>query len=398
MAGDVAETRRGPLRVGLEVEVIPVSASTGRRVPPWSPAEPSTVTLLDALAAHHAWSRCVAPSGAPAYRTSTGGRWSFEPGGQLEYSSPPFTSVDALLQDVECNVATVSREASARGIRLLARGVDPFNAPQHAPLVLEGERYRRMAAHFGRLGPAGHCMMCQTAAVHVNVDPVAPTPSSWRVANAMAPVLLATFANSRRYAGAETGARSWRAEQWRRLDPRRTGVFGPCAEPGEAYLDFALDAPAFLLGDAEDARPFREWLPAGVGVEAFERHLSTLFPEARPRGYLELRSFDALPLRFLPAACVLVVGVLQDPRSLAHALELLPTPTGDHLSIAGGSGLSDPGLGTLAGELATLGLEGAARLGPEVVGVPSLESAEAFFQELTRQGRDPGDVPGDDVL
>jgi glutamate--cysteine ligase len=234
--------------------------------------------------------------------------------------------------------------------------------------------------------------------VHVNVDPVAPTPTSWRVANAMAPVLVAAFANSPRYGGKLTGARSWRAEQWRRLDPRRTGVFAPSGEPVREYLQFALDAPAFLLDDPEEARPFREWLTAGVSLEAFDRHLTTLFPEVRPRGYLELRSFDALPLRYLPAATVLVVGVLQDPESLASALELLPMPGLDLLCLSGRSGLQDPRLGALARELFSLALQGAGRLGHGVVGPRSLELALGFLEELSARGRDPGDVPGDDVL
>jgi hypothetical protein len=59
--------------------------------------------------------------------------------------------------------------------------------------------------------------------------------------------------------------------------------------------------------------------------------------------------------------------------------------------------LQDPRLGALAPELFSLGLQGAARLGHEVVGRRSLELAESFFQEFTVQGRDPGDLPEDDL-
>jgi glutamate--cysteine ligase len=372
------------------VEAIPIDAVTRLPVPLRSETAPSTLTALEALADRHGWVRLTSAAGAPAFRVASGGQLSFEPGGQLEYSTPPFETVTALLADVEQVLIELERECTSRGIRLLARGVDPFNRPEAAPLQLGGERYARMAAHFARLGPAGHCMMCQTAALHVNVDPVAPTTLAWRAANAMAPVLLATFANSSCYAGAPTGARSWRAEQWRRLDGRRTGVFPPSPDPVEDYLTFALDAPAFLLGDPrEEARPFRDWLERGASVEDFDRHLTTLFPEVRPRGYLELRTFDALPLDRVPAAVVVAAGILQDRETLEAALELLPAPSVESLARAGRIGLADPKTAALARSLFQLGLDGARRLGTNRIDPSAIESAQAFFDELTAHGRDP---------
>jgi glutamate--cysteine ligase len=382
--------------VGVEVEAIALDADSGAPVAPWTESGRATVAVLDVLADRHRWGRGLSASGAPAYQVPSGGKWSFEPGGQLEYSSPPFTSVDALLQDVRDTVTAVAQEAARQGIRLVARGVDPLNAPERAPLRLQSDRYARMAAHFGRLSPAGHIMMCQTAAVHVNVDPVAPPDVSWQLANAMAPVLLATFANSRCHAGAATGARSWRGEQWRQLDPGRTGVFRAAADPVEQYLSFALEAPAFLLGEAREARPFRHWLERGASLEAFAGHLTTLFPEVRPRGYLELRCYDALPLSFLPAAVVLTVGLLQQPQALSAALAALPEPSAETLSLAGRAGLSDPKMALLARTLCQLGLEGGQRLGRSVIGGPSLEAAQRFFEDFTSCGRDPGDHPRDD--
>lgn len=381
---------RRPLRVGVELEVIPVHAATRAPVPPCLPDADPTRPWLDGLARERGWEPQVTPDGAPAYRLKGGGSVSYEPGGQIEYSSPPFASVDRLLADVEEVVGLLVGEGARHDVRLLARGVDPWNPPESAPLRLDGERYARMAAHLGRRGPAGHCMMCQTAAVHVNVDP--GEPRAWRVANAMAPVLVATFANSRLYHGAATGFRSWRAEQWRRLDPARTGVIAPSARPVATYLEFALDAPAFLQGEpGREARPFREWLGT-ASLPDFERHLTTLFPEVRPRGYLELRGFDALPVRWLAAAVVLAVGVLQDATALAEAEALLPPTTGEALATAGRLGLSEPVVARTARDLFAVALEGARRLGGTVVGAAAFEAAERYFLEFTARGRDPGDT------
>jgi glutamate--cysteine ligase len=376
------------------VEAIPVDAVTSRPVPVQSARGPSSIAVLDAIADWHGWGRLINAAGAPAYCVPSGGQVSFEPGGQIEYSAPPFDSITALLEDVEHVLLGVEREAARRGIRLLARGVDPFNRAEAAPMQLAGERYTRMAAHFGRMGPAGHCMMCQTAALHVNVDPVGPFERAWRAANAMAPVLLATFANSSFYAGEPTGSRSWRAEQWRRLDGRRTGVFAPSPDPAVDYLTFALDAPAFLLGDpGEEARPFHHWLGRGASLEDFDRHLTTLFPEVRPRGYLEIRSFDALPLDSIPAAVVVAAGVLQDPEALESAIELLPAPSTEALARAGRVGLADPGTATLARRLFQIGLDGAQRLGTNRIAGREIESAREFFDGLTARALDPAARP-----
>jgi glutamate--cysteine ligase len=241
-------------------------------------------------------------------------------------------------------------------------------------------------------------MMCQSAAIHVNVDWGEGTVPAdrWRVANAAAPVWTAIFANSTRDGGCETDHRSVRAQQWRHLDPGRCGLVGHDAGPAEAYLRFALGADAFLLGpDDAPTRPMEAWVGLGyVDMAGWALHLTTLFPEVRPRGYLELRPFDALKPRWWAAPLVLAVGLLYDAEALAAALEILPPPTPESLERAGRLGLGDPDLARLARDVATLSLEGAARLGPRVGG-RSLEIARTFVSEFTDRGKDPADEPGD---
>src|SRR5206468_4087785 len=124
--------------------------------------------------------------------------------------------------------------------------------------------------------------------------------AAWNVANTIAPLLVATFANSPSRAASTLAQRSHRSAIWRALDPSRTAVFAPSTDPVPAYLDFALNADSFLLGDAgAAARSFGAWWSDGATTEDFARHLTTLFPDVRPRGeYLELRSVDALPARW----------------------------------------------------------------------------------------------------
>lgn len=386
----------GPLLVGLEAEVVPVDRG-GRPLPiepdPATPDRPATASLLSRLASDLGWCPVTSVVGSPGWRVPGGGTLSFEPGGQLEYSSPPMAGIDRLLAHVESVFEPIGTRAEAEGVVLMARGIDPRTPVEHAPLRLAGERYRRMADHYDRRGAAGRRMMRQTAALHLNVDAAGDPRTAWRVANALAPVLIAVFANSPRAAGAETGHRSFRAAQWRELDPTRTGVRPRVDDAVGDYLAFALDAEAFLVGSpGRPAAPFGAWPPGALGLEHWNVHLSTLFPEVRPRGYLELRSVDALPLAWYGAPLALVAGVLQDPETLREALHALPPADHDTLVRAGRDGLADPDIAERAQRALDLAAAGLTRLeGAErAAGV-----LEGYRTRFTARGLDHGHATTD---
>lgn len=376
----------------MEVELIPVREEDGSPLPFEDGSGPAVLPLLRELGGDP---EITPGTGSPRVPAPGGGAWSLEPGGQLEFSSAPRPSVDEALEQARRGVEALRALTRGRGIGLVTRGIDPVTPPEGARLALPTERYRRLARHLDRRGPAGRRMMLQTAAIHVNLDLGSRPLLRWRVANGLVPHLIALFANSSRYAGGETGYRSYRARQWQLLDPSRSGVFGGPGDPVEAYLAFALDADAILLGTPDEpARPFREWLDADEADEAAWRaHLGTLYPEVRPRGYLEVRCVDALPPRWYAAPVVFLVGLLLDDRSLENAGKLVlggapPDPEG-----AARRGLGDPVAARTALELFDLALAGARRLGPEVVRESSLEAARAFRDRYPVRGRDPAADP-----
>lgn len=386
----------GPYRVGLEAEVIPVDAD-GHPVPidpdPAAPSGPATAPLLAQLARERGWCAVVSPAGSRGWRVPGGGAFSFEPGGQLEYSSPPFEGVDRLVAHVEGVLEPVAARAADRGIVLLARGIDPLTPVERAPMRLDAERYRRMAAHYDRRGVAGRRMMRQTAALHLNVDAGGDPHDAWWVANALAPALIALFANSPRAGGSATGYRSARAEQWRKLDPSRTGLRPFSADPVDDYLDFALGADAFLVGSPDGpARPWGVWPPGALTLDQFEAHLSTLFPEVRPRGYLELRSVDALPLAWYGAPLALVAGILQDPQTLAEARAALPAAGDDDLVRAGREGLADRAIAERARRALDLARSGLRRVRGAGRAAEVLDHYRARF---TARGLDHGHADAD---
>jgi glutamate--cysteine ligase len=319
----------------------------------------------------------------PRFVAPSGGALTFEPGGQLEYASATHVSVDAVLRELRTVHDTLVARCADQGITLRAIGIDADNGPADVPLQIDAERYRRMNAYFASIGPAGARMMRQTASLQVCLGGV-DVAERWSMANGIAPWLVAIFANSQRYAGRESGYASYRAETWRGVDPLRTGlVVGDDAVA--AYTAFALGAPAFLAGNEGTAPiPFAELSDEQATDDALATHLSTLFPEVRPRGYLELRSADAIDVEHHAAALTLVTGLLADDVSARAALEIVGEPSSALLRTAGRSGLADQDLAAVVRDLADLALAGCARLGPSIVSDEVLAGARDSFATLLR--------------
>lgn len=380
-----------PPRIGAEAEMLALDSETRLPVPITAEHGRATLPLLRRLAAEGGWTERPTAYGAPHWQIPGRGSISHEPGGQLEFSADPHGSVTTLLDTLRAVLLPLGAAAADAGIELLSVGIDPHNPVERVPLELTGARYARMAEHFARIGPAGARMMRRTASFQVNLDWGPPEEAwlRWRVLNAAAPYVTAIFANSSVYAGRATGHRSFRAAQWRQLDPQRTGIFfcGPDA-PAE-YRDWALDAPAILLdGDAPFGERMRD---PTVGLPEWQAHLSTLFPEVRPKGFLEVRSLDAVPPAWYAAPLALLSGLVYDPASLRAATELLGTPSPAKLVRAGEAGLADPALARGARELWDLGLAGCERLGTGWISGAALQEAREFAEVYTRRGRSPAD-------
>jgi glutamate--cysteine ligase len=265
-----------------------------------------------------------------------------------------------------------------------------------------------MATYFARRGPHGHVMMCHTCSLQVNLDlgPPGVAAERWLVANLAAPLVTATFACS-----PSPEAVCGRALQWLALDPTRTGVpqllVAGIGDPVKHLVDFALRADMLLLrtsdGGAVPGVPgwtFADWLRDGhprhgrPTVSDLAYHLTTLFPEVRSRGFLEIRGVDALPARWQAVPVTLLTGLLYDDRArtavkgvLERHRRRLPTL----LQKAAVVGVADPELCALAVETWSLALAGARRLPSGYVRSVDLAKTEAFLDRFTLRGRCPSD-------
>ena len=369
-----------PLAIGLELELIPLHQSTHTRALATKNERVSITEVLSRLAERSGWLEQSNEGDPPSWKLDDGARISFEPGGQIEISTAPQSTASEVIDTTQSLVATIRDAMSKAGIELLARGVDPYNDIEGVPLQLHRDRYTGMTRYFDSIGPSGVQMMRQTAALQMNLERGDDPKSRWRLLNSLAPIVVALFANSRQYAGKRTEWASYRAELWRTLDPSRTGIIYDESAHVERYLAFALDAVA-MRGSGDLAyRPFREWIhePA-TNREDWVFHLSTLFPEVRPKEFFELRSADTIEPDALAAPVLFVTSLVYDEESASPAIELIGPPSGKLLERAGRLGLADPEIRRIASRLVVLALDGARRLGNDYLRRAHLAAAYQYF-------------------
>jgi len=293
----------------------------------------------------------------------SGAGLTIEPGGQLEISSAPATSVAALHAGVTGDLDHLTTLLGAAGLTLGEHGVDPYRKPRR---LLGTPRYAAMERAYDARGPHGRTMMCSTAGLQVCLDAgtADQLPVRWAAAQALGPPLVAAFATSRRRAGRDTGLASARMAAWWGMDPRLTHpLAGPPGDPAAAWVRYALAAPLTCVRrddggwDPPPGVTLADWvggaLPELPTADDVDYHLSTLFPPVRPRGYLEIRYLDCQPGADWIVPVALVAALFADQATTEAALELA-TPVADRWVQAYSAGLADRPLRRVAAALAEL--------------------------------------------
>ncbi|MCJ0979551.1 ergothioneine biosynthesis glutamate--cysteine ligase EgtA [Rhodococcus sp. ARC_M12] len=350
-----------PALIGAELEWL-TALDDGTR--------PTLSALAAALGDHSP--RSIAPE-SPAQPLPGGSIVTVEPGGQVELSSSPYTSVSDLAPMLDADARLLRDMLDASGIDILAVPADATRAPER---LLTLPRYCAMESRFTTIGPYGKLMMCNTAATQVSVDAGrdrADVAARWRMLHVIGPAFVAAFARSPELAGAPDGTwASQRMRTWLELDSSRTDSSRTAApntsDPIADYASWALDVPLLCIQgttqnwEAPAGTTFAQWVddPDIVGRTAthgdLDYHLTTLFPRVRACGYFEIRYLDTQPdgQWVVPAAAF--EALLSTPELVARATEIGAGTAGRWLDAAR-VGLSDRDLRTAATELLDLAAE-----------------------------------------
>ncbi|MBW7055926.1 glutamate--cysteine ligase [Paracoccus bogoriensis] len=412
------EKPKADWRIGTEHEKFGYDIATLKPLPYEGPV--SITAMLTGLRDRFGWSP-VLEAGNLIGLERNGANISLEPGGQLELSGAPLETIHQTCDEVNGHLAEVQAVARDIGAGFIGLGAAPIWSQDEMPMMPKG-RYRLMTDYMGRVGRLGTQMMYRTCTVQVNLDfaSEADMVQKLRVALALQPVATALFANSPFLNGKPNGMKSWRAHIWQNLDPARTGMLPFVFEDGfgyEAWVDYVLDVPMYFVyrdGKYINAlgQSFRDFLdgrlPALPGevptLSDWADHMTTVFPEARVKKYIEMRGADGGPWRRLCALPALWVGLIYDQGALDAAWDLVKgwdAQTREGLRVAAGRDGLQAEVGAirmhdLAREvlaIAEAGLKARARSGQG-----GLVPDETHFLSALKESVDTGRVPADDLL
>jgi len=324
-------------RIGTEHEKFGYCEDSLKPLPYDGPR--SIRAILEGLRDTFGWSE-VLEGGNIIGLEKNGANVSLEPGGQLELSGAPLRTIHETCDEVNTHLREVQEVADRIGGRFIGLGAAPEWTHEQMPVMPKG-RYKLMTDYMDRVGTMGKTMMYRTCTVQVNLDfgSEADMVQKLRVALALQPVATALFANSPFLEGKPNDHKSWRSRVWRDLDPARTGMLPFVFEDGfgfDAWVEYALDVPMYFVyrnGEYINAlgMSFRDFLkgelPALPGEKAtlsdWADHLTTAFPEARIKKFMEMRGADGGPWRRLCALPAFWTGLTYDQTALDAATDLI---------------------------------------------------------------------------
>ena len=409
---------RDAWRIGTEHEKFGYCKDTLKPLP--YEGERSIQAVLEALRDRHGWAE-LREGGYLIGLQKDGANISLEPGGQLELSGAPLETIHQTCDEVNIHLREVKDIADEIGVGFIGLGAAPVWRHEQMPLMPKG-RYKLMNDYMGKVGTMGTAMMRRTCTVQVNLDfgSESDMVQKLRVALALQPVATALFANSPFFEGRVNGHKSWRSRVWRDLDADRTGMLPWVFEDGmgfERWVQYALDVPMYFVyrdGKYIDAlgQSFRDFLvgklPALPGemptLSDWADHLTTAFPEARIKKFIEMRGADGGPWRRLCALPALWVGLMYEQSALDAAWDLVKgwnAETREALRVAasvdglqarvGGIEMHD-----LAAEVVSIAKAGLrARARP---GLGGMVPDERHFLHALEESIETGKTPADELL
>ena len=330
------ETPPAEWRVGIEYESIVQVAGTREPVPYEGPRG-----IEAALRAFSRWGyEPFEEDGHAIAAQRQGLTISIEPGGQVELSGRPFRDVHVVAEELDRHMEMGRVIGEALGIEFLAAGYRPWGTPEEARWVPKA-RYRVMRPFLAARGRLAPDMMTMTASAQASFDFASERDAAEKLRTALAvqPVAVALLANSPVVRGRESGWKSFRSEVWNHTDPARCGLLEFAFAPGfeedayRRYAEWALDVPmVFLRREGRyletGGATFRELVRNGLGghfatVADWEDHLSTLFPDVRMKGVLEVRGADSAEPALVKALAAFWKGILYDRQSRDWAWDLV---------------------------------------------------------------------------
>ena len=416
----VGEKPEADWRIGTEHEKFVFDTETLAPVP--YEGDRGIAALMAAMVGEFGWEPIVEAGNTIALKRPRGEGLetvSLEPGGQFELSGAPVENLHETCAEAGEHLRQCLQIGERLGVGFLGMGFTPTWTRDVIP-TMPKLRYAVMTRYMPKVGAQGLDMMYRTATIQVNLDfsSEADMVDKMRLSLALQPIATALFASSPFLEGRPSGFKSLRSEVWRDTDQGRTGMLPFVFEDGfgyERYVDYALDVPMYFVyrdGTYIDAAglSFRDFLDGRLSalpgekptIDDWSDHLTTIFPEARLKRFIEMRGADGGPWRRICALPAFWVGLLYDDQARAEALALIADWTAEERQALRDQvprhGLATPFRGTtvqaIAREVARIAHGGLARRAR----VNSRGDDETMFLESVEEASETGQSPSDELL
>lgn len=258
-----------------------------------------------------------------------------EPGCQTELSLTPQKNI----RDIENCVADLDDELipllDEFGIKLLTYGIYP-NTTYKNIKILPKRRYKIMANYLW--GILSDVMMRETAGIQAcfDFDSEEDAMYKFRIANMLAPIVTAMFANSPIRGGVDTGYKSFRALAWLNTDTERCG-FATNLNPDMTFNDYintVLETPMimFIRDDVTyctngtmTLKQFtkQDFMGHNATLDDFKLCANLYFPEVRLRKFIEIRNHDCVGNGMQYALLAFYKGILYSKSIMKEVDEYL---------------------------------------------------------------------------
>ena len=304
-------TEKGNQKIGIELETI-IHTNNYNRLPV---DEEGTFSSVDLLRLFND-------------KQNDNGSYSLEPGGQLEWASPPFVDLNDLQSSLELFCNQLDLVLNSKKLTLINYALDPKFSPDEVGLINE-KKYQLMDKYMSQSGSMGKWMMRNTASIQINLDTTGPENMEVIafIADCINPIASYLFSNSPFKNKKPAFEKNLRNIIWANTDNLRCnnlfdqGIYLK-TDLVDEYINFFLGIPAIFSLDRKGRtiatkRTIGDLLleEKNNGILSKNRILTFLrqvFTNVRIKNLVEIRGADRTPEGFEIAPAAFWTGLLMD--------------------------------------------------------------------------------------
>tara|TARA_Y100001960_G_scaffold206568_1_gene215617 strand:+ start:6704 stop:7939 length:1236 start_codon:yes stop_codon:yes gene_type:complete len=267
------------------------------------------------------------------------GVYTLEPGGQLEWSSPPFRNLNNLQKSYNKHQALLELISKKHGLHIIYFGVEPQYDPDDIDLINQ-LKYQLMNNNMEKNGQLGKWMMRNTSSIQVNYDISSEKDLEEMVfiADCLHPICAYLFSNSPFKNKKLTGLKNIRNIIWENTDKSRSGnlMDHGIKSPQnllDSYIKYIMNVPGIFQlntnGNIEDTNQtlgqrLNELNNLGIlKTDDIQAALHQIFTNVRLKNLVEIRGADRPPKGYEMAPVAFWTGLLTEKSVREEILSII---------------------------------------------------------------------------